>query len=342
MVPKACMRTAAATIWLVALTLAAQAQGVADFYRGKTVELYIGYSVGGAYDLYARQVARHIGKHIPGNPTVVTKNMEGAGSLRLANWLYNIGPKDGSAFGVIGRGTGFDVLLGNPKAQFDATKFTWIGSANNEVSICVAWHTSGITKFQDLLERPLIVGGTGAAADTDQFPKIANGVLGTRMRIITGYPGGNEVGLAMERGEVQGRCGWSWSSVKSTHQKWLDEKKFHILVQLALKKHPELPDVPLITDLAKTDEQRRILELIFARQVMGRPFVAPPNVPRERTEAMRKAFMDTMKDQAFLADAAKAQLEIEPVPGDQIEKLVRDIFASPPEIAKKAVAILRQ
>ena len=192
-----------------------------------------------------------------------------------------------------------------------------------------------------MLAKPLIVGGTSSSADTDQFPKITNGVLGTKMQVITGYPGGNEVGLAMERGEVQGRCGWSWSSVKSTHQKWMDEKKFAILVQLALNKHPDLPDMPLIVDLAKTDEQRQILELIFARQVMGRPFVAPPSVPRERAEALRKAFMDTMNDKDFLADAEKAQLEITPVPGDQIEKLVKDIFSASPEIAKKAAALLR-
>jgi tripartite-type tricarboxylate transporter receptor subunit TctC len=332
----------AAAVVLVATTVSnAAAQSVADFYKGKSIDLYIGYSVGGAYDLYARYLARHMGKHIPGNPTVVPKNMEGAGSLRLANWLYNVGPKDGTTFGIIGRGTGFDVLLGNPKAQFDATRYNWIGSANNEVSVCVAWHTSGITKFEDMLTRPLIVGGTSASADTDQFPRITNGVLGTKMRVITGYPGGNEVGLAMERGEVQGRCGWSWSSVKSTHKKWLDEKRFSILVQLALQKHPDLPDVPLIVDLAKTDEQRKILELIFARQVMGRPFLAPPGVPRERTEALRKAFMDTMNDKEFLADAEKAQIEINPVPGDQLEKLIQNIFASPPEIAKKAGALLR-
>ena len=159
------------------------------------------------------------------------------------------------------------------------------------------------------------------------------------MKVVTGYPGGNEVGLAMERGEVQGRCGWSWSSVKSTHQKWLDEKKFSILVQLALDKHPDLPDVPLIIDLAKTDEQRQILRLIFARQVMGRPFVAPPNVPRDRAEALRKAFMDTMKDKEFLADTEKAQMEITPVPGDQIEKLVKEIYATPPEVAQKAASL---
>jgi tripartite-type tricarboxylate transporter receptor subunit TctC len=318
-----------------------RAQGVADFYKAKNVELYIGYSVGGGYDLYARVLARHLGRYIPGNPTVVPKNMEGAGSLRLANWLYNVAPKDGSVLGIIGRGTGFDPLLGHKAAQFDATKFTWIGSANDEVSVCVAWHTSEVKTFQDLLNKELTVGGTGAAADTDQFPRVVNGVLGTKMRIITGYPGGNDVGLAMERGEVKGRCGWSWSSVKSTHQAWLDQKKINILVQLSLDKHPDLPDVPLIVDLAKSEEQKQVLKLIFARQVMGRPFLAPPNLPPERAEVLRKAFMDTMKDKDFLADAEKSQLEINAVPGDEVQKLVTDVYATPPDIAGKAAALLK-
>ncbi len=327
---------------LVAAATSGRAQSPADFYKGKNVDLFIGYSAGGGYDLYARMLARYMGKHIPGNPTVVPKNYEGAGSLRLANWLYNVAPKDGTTFGLIGRGTGFDPLLGNKGAQFDATKFTWIGSANNEVSICAAWHTSGITKFEDLLTKELIVGGTSSSADTDQFPKVVNGVLGTRMRIITGYPGGNDIGLAMERGEVQGRCGWSWSSVKSTHQKWYDEKKFSILMQLALEKHADLPNIPLIVDLAKTDEQRQILKLIFARQVMGRPFLAPPGVPSDRAAALRKAFMDTMKDKDFLADSEKAQMEITPVSGEDIEKLVKELHTTPPDIAQKAGALVRK
>jgi tripartite-type tricarboxylate transporter receptor subunit TctC len=318
-----------------------RAQSVADFYKGKNVDLLIGYSVGGAYDLYARMLARHIGKHIPGNPTVLPKNFEGAGSLRLANWLYNVGPKDGAVMGIIGRGTGFDPLLGNTKAQFDATKFTWIGSANNEVSICVAWAGSGVTKFEDLLTKELVVGGTSSSADTDQFPKIVNGVLGTKMKVVTGYPGGNEVGLAMERGEVQGRCGWSWSSVKSTHQRSIDEKKFSILVQLGLDKHPDLPDVPLILDFAKSDEQRQILRLIFARQAMGRPFVGPPNIPPERARALRDAFMATMQDKDFLADTAKAQMEITPVDGEKVQALVKEIYATPSDVVQKATSMLR-
>src|ERR1700716_288019 len=277
MVSKACGRVLAAAL-VTALPLSiARAQSPAEFYKGKTVEFYIGYSVGGGYDLYARTIARHIGKHIPGNPTVVPKNMEGAGSLRLANWLFRVGAKDGSVIGTIGRGTGFDPILGQQGAQFDGTKFTWLGSANNEVSVCVSWNaTSGIAKFEDLLSKEMTVGGPSSSADTDQFPRIMNGVPGTKMRVVSGYPGGNDVVLAMERGEVNGRCGWSWSSVKSTHPTWLAAGKINILAQLGLSRHPDLPDIPLVTDFAKTDEQRRILRLILVRQALGRPFLGPP------------------------------------------------------------------
>jgi tripartite-type tricarboxylate transporter receptor subunit TctC len=335
------VRGLAAVVLAVLPASLACAQSPADFYKGRTLDFYIGYSVGGGYDLYARTIGRHLGKHIPGNPTVVMKNMEGAGSLRLANWMFRVAPKDGSVIATIGRGTGFDPILGQKGAQFDGTKFTWIGSANNEVSVCVAWNaTSGITKFEDLFTKEMTVGGTSMSADTDQFPRILNGVLGTKMKIVSGYPGGNDVVLAMERGEVKGRCGWSWSSVMSTHKAWLDEKKMTVLAQLALQKHPDLPNVPLITELAKNDEQRQILRLIFARQVMGRPYFAPPGIPADRAEALRKAFMETMQDKDFLADADKAQLEITPVGGEEVQKLVTEVYATPPEIAKKAAEIL--
>ena len=319
---------------------AAHAQDVAAFYKGRNVDMQIGYSVGGGYDVYARMVARFIGRHIPGNPTIVAKNMEGAGSLRLANWLYNVAAKDGSVMGTIGRGVAFDPLLGNKSAQFDANKFNWIGSANDEVSVCVAWQNSGITRFDELYTKQLTVGGTGGGSDTDVFPAILNAVLGTKMKVITGYPGGSDVNLAMERGEVAGRCGWSWSSVVATHKDWLTQKKITILVQLGLSKHADLPDVPLVTDLAKTDEQRAILKLIFARQVMGRPYLAPPGLPKERTAALRRAFNETMQDKDFLAEAAKAQLEITPVAGPAVEKLVAEVYQTPPEIAAKAAKVL--
>jgi tripartite-type tricarboxylate transporter receptor subunit TctC len=334
------MRITFGTVLLISTLSAAHAQDLAAFYKSRNLNMEIGYSAGGGYDVYARMLARHIGKHIPGNPTVVTKNLEGAGSLRLANWLYNIAPKDGTEMGTIGRGVAFDPLLGNKAAQFDAQKFNWIGSANNEVSVCVAWQGSGITKFEELYTKQMTVGGTGGGSDTDVFPQILNAVLGTKMKIITGYPGGNDVNLAMERGEVAGRCGWSWSSVVATHKNWLDEKKIAILVQLGLSKHPELPDVPLVTDLAKTDEQRQVLKLIFARQVMGRPFLAPPGIPKERAAALRQAFMDAMKDKDFLAEADKAQLEITPVTGPDVEQLVKEVYQTPPAIAAKAAQVL--
>jgi tripartite-type tricarboxylate transporter receptor subunit TctC len=324
------------------MATSARAQSPAEFYKGRNVELYIGYSVGGAYDLYARTLARHLGKHIPGNPNVVPKNMEGAGSLRLANWIYNVGAKDGTALATIGRGTAFDPLLGSKGAQFQADRFTWLGSANNEVSVCVAWKTSGVSRLEDVMTRELIVGGTGQAADTDQFPRILNGTLGTKFKIVTGYPGGNDVTIAMERGEVKGRCGWSWSSVVATHKRWVDDKSINILVQLSLDRHPDLPHVPFVMDYAKTEDQKLIFKLIFARQVMGRPFLAPPGVPKDRTEALRKAFMDTMSDKEFLSDAAKAQLEITPVAGDAVERLVKEILQTPKPIADKAAEYIRQ
>jgi tripartite-type tricarboxylate transporter receptor subunit TctC len=320
---------------------ASQAQSVAEFYKGKTVEVYIGYSVGGAYDVYARLLARHMGKHIPGNPTLVPKNMEGAGSLRLANWLYTVAAKDGTVFGSIGRGAPFDPLLGRTGAQFEATKFSWIGSANDEVSICAAWHTTPIEKLEDLTAKEMIVGGVGGSNDTDQFPRVVNGVLGTKMKVISGYPGGAEINLAMERGEVQGRCGWSWSSIVATHPQWVKEKKIKILAQLSLAKHPDLPDVPLIMDFAKTDQDKQILRLIFARQVMGRPFLAPPGIPADRLAALRKAFMDTMKDPDFLAEAKKSELEITPVSGEEIQKLVEEVYQTPKEITEKAGAMVK-
>jgi tripartite-type tricarboxylate transporter receptor subunit TctC len=339
------MRGATAAVLAIAsIALAApiaSAQSPTEFYRGRNVDLYIGYSVGGAYDLYARVIARHLGKHIPGNPTIVPKNMEGAGSLRLANWLYNVGPKDGTALATIGRGTAFDPLLGSKGAQFRADRFTWIGSANNEVSVCVAWKGSGVTRFEDVLTKELIVGGTGQAADTDQFPRILNGVLGAKFKIVSGYPGGNDVTLAMERGEVKGRCGWSWSSVLATHKRWINDKSITVLAQLSLNKHPDLPDVPLIMDFAKSEDQQQIFKLIFARQVMGRPYLAPPGVPADRADALRKAFMDTMRDLEFLAEAEKSQLEITPVAGPEVEKLVNDLYQTPKALADKAAEFIR-
>ncbi len=313
----------------------------AEFYRGKTITLYIGSSPGGAYDVYARLLASHIGKHIPGNPRIVPSNMEGAGSLRLANYLYNGAPKDGTVIGTINRGAPFEPLIGEAElARFDAARFTWIGSIANEVSICAVWQRAGIDSFEQLFAREITVGGTGSGADTNQFPKVMNGVLGTKMRVVSGYPGGNNIDLAMERGEVDGRCGWSWSSVVSARKQWLDSGSIKVLVQLALQKHPDLPNVPLIMDYAKTDEDRAMLRLIFSRAALGCPFLAPPDIPADRAAALREAFDATMKDPEFLADAAQALLEVAPVAGEELQELIADIYRTPKPVVDKAREIV--
>jgi hypothetical protein len=212
---------------------------------------------------------------------------------------------------------------------------------NDEVSVCVAWHTTGVTSLDHVRQRELTVGGTGPAADTDQFPKVLNGTIGTKFKVVTGYPGGNDVDLAMERGEVMGRCGWSWSSVIATHQHWIDDKKINVLVQLSLRKHPDLSKVPLIMDFAKSDEETQIFNLVFARQPMGRPFLAPPGIPADRVAALRKAFMDTLADKEFLAEADKMKLEINAVSGEAVQKLVHQVYQTPKFIAKRVADMIR-
>jgi len=318
------------------LATPASADAVSDFYSGKTVTIYVGYSPGGGYDTYARTVARHIGKHIPSNPSVIVKNRPGAGSMLLTNELYNILPKDGTAIGIIGRGLPMEPLFGTEEAKYDPAKFNWIGSANNEVSVCVSWHTSKVKKWEDLLTTPLIVGGTGPGADTDTFPRVMNNVLGTKLKLVTGYPGGNDVLLAMERGEVEGRCGYSWSSAKARKADWLAEGKLNILVQMSTGKHEDLADVPLIMDLATSEEDKAALELIYARQEFGRPFLAPPDVPADRVEALQAAFMATMKDPEFLEDAKKQDLEINPVSGKRVGELIAKIYKAPKEVVMLA------
>jgi tripartite-type tricarboxylate transporter receptor subunit TctC len=328
-------------IALVVLAAPVRAQAQPDFFKDKSIDLYIGYSVGGGYDLYARVLARHLNKHVPGHPTIVPRNMEGAGSMRLANWLYTVAPKDGTAIGTVSRAAAFERLLGRPGIAFDASRFSWIGSANDEVSVCVSWYTSGVSSFSDLLQKELIVGAAGAGSDDDQFPRVLNGLFGTKMRVINGYPGGNEIVLAMERGEVNGRCGYSWSSIKTTHPEWLDGHKINILAQFATAKHPDLPGIPLVTDFATNDEQRSILRLILARQALGRPFLAPPEIPADRVAALRAAFMWTMGDHEFLADADKLKLEIRPLSGEQTQAMVKQIYAEiSPAVAKRAAALL--
>jgi tripartite-type tricarboxylate transporter receptor subunit TctC len=268
--------------------------------------------------------------------------MVGAAGLTLANWLYQVAPKDGSAFGTFARGIAFNPLLGQPGGIIEATKFNWLGSTNDEVSICAARRESGITRFEQVYDQELIIGSTGSSGDDEQLPRIVNGVLGTKFRTVRGFPGGNEIKLAMERGEVSGRCGWSWSSVKATEAEWLKNKRISILVQLSLRKHPDLPDTPLVMDYVKTDEGRQIFKVTLARQVMAWPFAAPPGVPAERVAALRKAFDETLQDEEFLAEAERLNLEITPVPGERIQSLLEDIYrTTSPQVSAKIGEMLK-
>jgi tripartite-type tricarboxylate transporter receptor subunit TctC len=315
---------------------------VADFYKNKNIDVYIGFSVGGVYDINARLLSRFMGRHIPGNPNLIPRQMVGAASLTLANWLYQVAPKDGSAFGTFARGIAFNPLLGQPGGVIEATKFNWLGSTNDEVSVCAARSESGVTKFEQVFDRELVIGSTGSSGDDDQLPKIVNGVLGTKFRTVRGFPGGNEIKLAMERGEVSGRCGWSWSSVKATEAEWLKNKKISILVQLSLRKHPDLPDTPLVMDYAKSDEGRQIFRVALARQVMAWPFAVPPGVPAERVAALRKAFDETLQDEEFLAEAERLSLEVTPVSGARIQSLLEDIYrTTSPEVTAKIGEMLK-
>ncbi len=336
----------AALLALVAGVIANSSVGaqtsVADFYRNRSIDVYIGFSVGGVYDINARLLSRFIGRYIPGHPTLVARQMTGAASLTLANWLYQAAPKDGSAIGTFARGIAFNPLIGQPAGAIDATKFNWLGSTNDEVSICAARRESGVTRFEQVFERELVVGSTGGSGDDDQLPRLVNGVLGTRFRIVRGFPGGNEIKLAMLRGEVSGRCGWSWSSVKATEAEWLRDGSISILVQLSLRRHPNLPDTPLITDYAKTDEARQIFKVALARQVMAWPFAAPPGTPVERVAALRQAFDETLRDRDYLAEAEKLSLEIAPVPGERIQSLIADVYrTTSAEISAKIGAMLK-
>jgi tripartite-type tricarboxylate transporter receptor subunit TctC len=304
----------------------------------------VGYSPGGAYDAVARMLAQHMRKYVPGNPMFVVKNAPGAGTLSLTNQLYNVAPKDGTQFGIIARGMAMEPLIGQGNAKFDSTKFTWIGSAANEISMCVTYGDSPVKNWQDALTKSFTVAGNGAGADPDVFASVLRNLFGLKTKLISGYPGTAEISLAMERGEVDGRCGWSWTSIKAEKAGWLAAKKLHLIVQLALVKARDLPDLPLIMDAAQTDQQRQILKLIFSRQTMGRPFVAPPEIPADRREALRSAFDETMKDPDFLADAEKAKIEINPVPGKAIDVLMAELYQSSPEVlaeARKAVETAR-
>ncbi len=317
-----------------ALAGPAHADDVADFYRGKSITLAIGYSAGGGYDLYGRLLARYIGKYIPGNPAVVPQNREGAGSLRAAIYIYNAAPRDGTVIGTFSRSMAVAPLLS--EAPFDASKFTWLGSISTDVNVCMTWGPSPIKTFDDMLAKPFTVGGLGAGADPDIFALMFKNVFGAKLKLVSGYPGTNDVALAMERGEVDGMCGLSWSTVKTRHNDWLANKKVNIPVQAGLHKEKGIPDVPSVMDLVKGDEQTQIVRLILASQEMARPFAAPPGIPEERKRALIEAFDKTMTDPDFLAEAEKMKADVNPVRAAAIETLVTEIYRTPKDVIAKA------
>lgn len=305
-----------------------------DFYKGKTVSLLIGYSVGGGYDTYGRLVARHLGKHIPGNPTVVPQNMTGAGSLKAANYLYSVAPKDGSVIGTFSRSQGIAPLL--DKAEFDSTKFTWLGSVTDEVSLCVTRHDAPVKTFAELLVTPATFGGEGAGSDPNIFALLYRNVFGAKIKLVNGYPGTNEIQLATERGEVDGLCGLSWSTLKGRYPHWLTGRKANILVQAGIRNQPELQDVPSASALAKAPDQVSILKLMLIGQAMARPFAAPPGIPADRKAALTAAFERTTADPDFLAEAQRMNLEVAPVSGAKLDALLAEAYATPKDVIAKA------
>ena len=319
-----------------------KADPVADFYKGKTVRAIIGYSVGGGYDTYTRVLAAHMGKHIPGNPTVVPENMPGAGSLKAANYIYNVAPKDGTVIGTFARGLPMEPLIGNSSTQFDASTFSWLGSISDEASVCVTGADSKVKTWDQAKQINFTVAGEGSGSDPDIFAVMLKNLFDLKMRLVTGYPGTNEMTMAIERGEVDGRCGWSWNVLKQTKGQQLKDGKINVILQLSLHQIEDLPNVPNVMAVTTTEEQREILKLVLARQVVGRPYAAPPGIPADRLAALRKAFDDTMKDPAFLADAKVAGIEIDPVSGVEVEKLIKDIYATPKEDIAQARKVIAE
>jgi tripartite-type tricarboxylate transporter receptor subunit TctC len=318
----------------------AQAQTVEQFYKGRSVSLIVGFNPGGAYDPYARAVARHLPRHLPGSPDIVVKNMQGAGSVRAANYLYNVAPKDGSELGLIAGSAALEPMFGARPTQFDGQKFSWIGSANDEPGVCFAWHTAPFTRAQDLFDKELVLGASGTS--NLDFPLALNAVLGTRMKLVRGYNGTSAIMLAMERGEVQGMCGMVYAGLQAAHPDWLRDGKVRTLMQIGLERNRKLGDVPFVMDLARSDDDKRVLRLLVGWTIMGRPYLAPPGIPADRRQALRRAFDATMNDPAFLEEAAKLRLDIASISGEAIEKFLQDAYATPKPLIERAGKILAQ
>jgi tripartite-type tricarboxylate transporter receptor subunit TctC len=322
---------AAALVHLAAVDAAAD-----DYFKGKDITIFVGSTSGGPYDAYARMLARHWGRHIPGNPNIVVQNMPGASGRRLMGHMQGVAPKDGTAIAAGHRALPFDPLMG-VKAKFDPTKVTWIGNANDEVNICIVWHASRAKTFDDLRKYETVVGSGGPASTDTIYPNIMNALFGSKFRVIHGYEAAAQTHIAMERGEVDGRCGMTWDTLQAIKPEWITGKKVSIPVQFALEKHPDLPNVPSVFDLARNDEERQILALWSAPNKMGRPFYAPIELPKDRTELLRRSFDRTMKDPALLAEVEKTKLYVAPTTGEEIGALIERIYATPPNVVERAI-----
>ena len=333
--------TAIAGAVCAALSLAGSARGdepVAAFYTGKQVTIVIGSSVGGGYDTYARLIARYLGAHIPGHPTVVPVNMPGAGSNRAAYDVYAVAPKDGTTIGAIFSGAVVEPLLGSHTVQHDPTKFIYLGSANDDVFTCFVRAGARAKSFKDAFTMPITLAASQAGGSTVDFPTLADHILGTKFKVVSGYSGTHEMTLAVERGEVDGICGLSWPSLLAQHPDWASNCKVRVLVQEAIKGHPDLDKigVPLALDFAKTPVDRAVLELVYTQEIFGRPYVLPPGVPADRVAALRQAFMDALHDKDLQAEAAKMRLDVKPVSGEDIQALVAKMYGAPKPVIERA------
>ena len=315
----------------------AAAQTPEQFYKGKNFDVVIGYPPGGSNDTFARLIARHIGKHIPGNPSVIPRNMPGAGSFLAVNQMYNVFPKDGSAIAIGAPTLALDEKLGTSGVRFKTAEFNWIGRVDSLINMVAMWKTSPVKTFADAQKIESKLSGTGAGSTVSIFPTVMNNVFGTKFKLVMGYRGSNEAMLALERGEVEGHS-TSWVAMKVAHPTWLPEKNVNILVQFALKRHPELPDVPTAVELARNDEERKILSAIMAASEIGTAFFTTPEVPADRVTALRRAFDATMKDPELLSEAQKLQLGLSPMTGEDLQKLVASVRDLSPELLEKVRA----
>jgi tripartite-type tricarboxylate transporter receptor subunit TctC len=330
----------------LAFTSASHAQSAADFYKGKTLTMTVGFPAGSGYDLYARLVERHFSGHLPGNPNIVVQNMPGATSLVAAEHLRLRAPHDGLTISALGRNILTEYLLqerpdGKGLTPQQLSEFNWIGNANQEASVCFVWATNPVKSVADMKGKSLKFGSTGPGSDYESFALLMNAAFGTKLQIVRGYPGPGPVQVAIEQGELDGVCGFSWSSLMSNRPEWVRDKKITLLVQMNLTKHADLQNVPLATDLARNDEDRHAMKVIFSRQTLGRPYAAPPKVPADRVAALRAAFNATMKDPALLAEAKKARLDINPTDGAEMDRILKEVYAAPEAVVKRARAMIK-